>query len=197
MSENMDMTDPGWSDFVLSHLAPGEYVEKKGKKYPNINGLRRLTRKFVGPIISGNVTTREVPSPANDFSATVEYFVTIMSANGEVSFSSVADSNSTNTDAIFRRYPSAMAETRAEGRALRKALQLNVAAIEELSEVANDDSPEFVAATKTDFLVLKKACENRNIDYPDLLKKHNINVEKRVSQSLIRGLTQELNSASK
>jgi hypothetical protein len=139
MAEEITSTSPEWQNYVLSQFSPDELYQGK---HPNVNGLRRVVELVIGPIISGRVNTKDVTyhdSYGGGFRVTAEYEITIMSKTGEVVFSSVADAGPDNTDKIYRRYPAAMAETRAEARALRKALKIQVAASEELSKVAEED----------------------------------------------------------
>lgn len=134
------ITSPEWQDYVMSQFTDEELY--KGK-HPNVNGLRRVTELVLGPIIFGKVNTvnisyQETPITSG-FRATVEYAVGIETENGLLEFSSVADAGPDNADPVYRKFPAALAETRAESRALRKALKLQVAAAEELSAVAESD----------------------------------------------------------
>lgn len=157
--KRISLGSPEWEDYVLSHLTPSEYEEKDGKKYPKTNGLRRVAQLLLGAIISSG-PVQVFPSTAVDGAgrATVVYEVQIEWKNDvreyytedeirnyrpEVrTFRAVADCWHGNTPAMFAVHAVATAETKAEGRALRKALALNLNTAEEMS---NDKDPnEFV-----------------------------------------------------
>lgn len=123
--------DPKWHDAVMTHFTPDE-LDQAG--HPKINGLRRVTSVIIGPIISSGVkrlfpATEEGPGRA---SAIVEVAVAWMHNREDIRvFSSCAGAWLGNTDDEFAVFPEAMAETRAEARALRKILGLNTVTADE------------------------------------------------------------------
>lgn len=151
---------PDWQSYVLAHLLPGEYFEKDNARYPKCAGLRRVAQVLLGDIIESGPTMVFPPEDrANDplfgaGRATVVYEIKIAWKNSPVSyidlsdvspsqcdiriFREVADAWSGNTPELFSMHPSATAATRAEGRALKKALQLNIHTAEEM--ISKDDS---------------------------------------------------------
>lgn len=146
---------PGWQDHVLSLLVVGEYVTKGTAKLPKASGLRRVAQLLLGPIVSSG-PVQVWPSNGPDNNAAVHYAVQFMWTHGMKqtewmsehdlaqldiqtrTFSEVADSNRNNTQAPFDSYTTATASTRAEGRALKKALQLNILTAEESLFVEKD-----------------------------------------------------------
>lgn len=125
-------TDPAWNDYVMSLFTEDELKEEEGKKFPYVHGLRRVSALLFGePIFSG--PTQVFPPTESDLPgrATVVYKVEFE----EFTYAEVADCWLGNTDQVFLPFTSAMASTRAEARALRKALRLKNAAAEELTKV--------------------------------------------------------------
>jgi hypothetical protein len=124
-------TDPGWSDYVMAQFAEKE-LSKDG--HPRINGLRRVATLLVGEIVRSVSSVVTPPTPQNQGTAVVEFEVVLRTREGvDRTFRDVADVWAGNCEPEFARFASAMAATRAEGRALRKALLLDKAAAEELT----------------------------------------------------------------
>jgi hypothetical protein len=122
-----------WNEFVMSKFERHELIDKN----PICAGLRRVAEELLGDIISSGPS--EV-YPSNDPNgpgrATVVYQVVFNWMNsGELrTYSEVADVWHGNTDDLFCAHPVATASTRAEGRALRKALKVRCLAAEELAK---------------------------------------------------------------
>ena len=123
-----NIVSPEWNDFVMSQFEDNELIEGR----PVAAGLRRVAEMMLGEIISSGPS--QVFPPSDDKSigrATVVWRVEF--SNG-TSFSDVADCWEGNTDDTFCVYAVATAATRAEGRALRKALRLRTVAAEEITK---------------------------------------------------------------
>lgn len=119
------MGDPEWSNYVLSLLTDDE----KEKDNPKVDGLRRLAYSLLGSFSSHSIV-EQAPTIDNAGRATV--CVQLVFNDGR-NVSGVADVYRGNTAATYAEHAVATAETRAEGRALRKALMLTkVHAAEEL-----------------------------------------------------------------
>lgn len=142
-----DRTSPDWSDYVLSEFADSEVVIVKGKggielRYPKVHGLRRLANKLVGPILESYPLPAPLPNVADGLVAAYIYYVVLQTPNGNVKYADVGeviydgpDGNFNNIgDKQWAKFPGAIAVTRAEARALRKALGLNVVAWDELDK---------------------------------------------------------------
>lgn len=138
---------PEWNNYVMGLFDEEELIDGK---YPNVNSLRRLAELLLGEItFSGPVKVEQTMDPEHTGKAVVTYQVSIAwklddhyatrhidleSGLPVRTFTSVASSWVGNTDDIFAVFPESIAETRAEGRALRRALRLNVVCADELTK---------------------------------------------------------------
>jgi hypothetical protein len=132
IKETPDYLSHEWDSYVMSQFGPSELMDG----HPNAAGLRRVAELLLGPIIESG-PTQVFPSEGNGPTrATVVYSVVFdWGGTGKTrKYSEVADVWHGNTDALFCGYAVATASTRAEGRALRKALKLKKCSAEELSK---------------------------------------------------------------
>jgi hypothetical protein len=133
-SDTPTIGSPEWNNFVLSHFQPDELYDGN----PICSGLRRVAELLLGDIVESGPSV-VFPPTSNDHHgrATVVYKVVFLwRLDGSYSprtFSEAADVWEGNTDDMFCVHPVATASTRAEGRALRKALKIKGLAAEELS----------------------------------------------------------------
>ena len=175
MSEKpITIHDIEWTDHVLSILSDDEKIGGN----PTTDGLRRIFEKILDcTIISADSQVVQSPSVENERRATVVHTVTYILNNKELtepylthSISGSADVYWGNCDKIYRNHPVAVAETRAEGRALRRALRLRkVVAAEELAkDIDDEDNNNTINDTQINFIDV-------------LAKRLNINVEKFLS----------------
>ena len=121
-----------WDSYVMSQFQNNELIDGN----PICAGLRRVTELVLGDIVSSGPVQ---VFPANDENgpgrATVVFKVVIECFDGKMrEYSEVADVWHGNTDDLFCAHPVATASTRAEGRALRKALKIRCLAAEELAK---------------------------------------------------------------
>ena len=121
------ITAPEWNDYVLQMFTPEEMYNKM----PLCNGLRRVAELLMGRIVFSGPVQVFPPADGNSLGRSTVIWK-IEFADGSV-FCDVADSWEGNTDDTFVAYNTATAATRAEGRALRKALRLRVVAAEEVT----------------------------------------------------------------
>ncbi len=120
-------TDPEWNDYVLGHFSEKELFDGR----PLCAGLRRVCELLLGRIVISRPTQVFPPTAADEIGrATVVWEVVF--EDGSI-FSDVADAWEGNTDDTFCVFNTATAATRAEGRALRKALRLKTVAAEEMT----------------------------------------------------------------
>lgn len=134
-------TDPKWNDYVMSMFAPEELHDGR----PTCFGLRRVAELVLGGILCSRPTQVFPPSSDDKIGrSTVIWEVTFK--NGTC-FSDVADCWEGNTDDAFCVFSTATAATRAEGRALRKALRLRTVAAE---EVTAKDTASITRSNKPD-----------------------------------------------
>lgn len=140
----VNISDIEWTDYVLSELSEDEKI----KGNPTTDGLRRVFEKVMnGIVIQNDSTVVQSPEPSNEKRATVVYSLTWYDNNPDLpesckikTVNGSADVYWGNCDKVYRNHPVAVAETRAEGRALRRAMRLRkVVAAEEISENIEDD----------------------------------------------------------
>jgi len=129
------MTDPAWHDYVMGHFIDEELINGN----PTVDGLRRVTQLLLGPIVKNVSHIVKAPSKEDMYrAATVTVMVTVTRLDlrsFEVTVSGSADVSRDNTDDPYHLHPTATAETKAEGRAYRKHLNLRkVLAAEEASD---------------------------------------------------------------
>jgi hypothetical protein len=167
--------DIEWTDYVLSLLSDDEKISDN----PTTDGLRRIFEIALDCTItesSSNVV--QSPCPENEKRATVVHTISFV-LNNEVykdtvlnfrSVSGAADVYWGNCDKVYRNHPVAVAETRAEGRALRRGLRLRkVVAAEELAKDI-DDHPDANSVNKI---------SSNQINFIDVISKRlDINVNK-------------------
>ena len=133
------MSSPEWSEYVLSQFEPDEMIDGN----PTVDGLMRVTEMVLGAIVETNTEILQIPTKENEGRATATCKVTVY-VGYERSATGSGDAWHKNTDMPYSKFPVAMAETRAEGRALRRLLQLRkVVAAEELSVAANEEEEDY------------------------------------------------------
>ena len=163
--------DIEWTDYVLSLLSDDEKISGN----PTTDGLRRVFETALNCTVL-DATSEVVQSPSRDnenratVTHTLHYYLNDESVGRELknrSVSGAADVYWGNCDKVYRNHPVAVAETRAEGRALRRALKLRkVVAAEELAKDI-EDHPDHDTINKI---------TNNQINFMDVLAKRlNIN----------------------
>jgi hypothetical protein len=166
--------DIEWTDYVLALLSDDEKISGN----PTTDGLRRIFEIALDcTLTESNSEVVQTPDINNEKRATVVHSLTFVLNEGSDdsgtkyrSVSGAADVYWGNCDKIYRNHPVAVAETRAEGRALRRALKLRkVVAAEELAKDI-EDHPDHDTVTKI---------TNNQLNFMDVLaKRMNINIEK-------------------
>jgi len=161
-----------WSDFVLTKFAEDELIEGN----PNVNGLRRVTNELLGEIIK-SVPVTLVPCMGGFACSYEVHIIWNRTPDGQPGFGEyggkvfggVADATENNTDKPYSDYLAAMAETRAEVRALRKALRLKGVAHEEVKtsyreeQTVSWDSGD-AKITAQQLSLIRNKCESLGID---------------------------------
>lgn len=168
--------DLEWTDYVLSLLSEDEKIAGN----PTTDGLRRVFEIALDcTVISAQSSVVQSPSPENEKRATVVHHLTYVlnntpdcSPTKQRVVSGAADVYWGNCDKVYRNHPVAVAETRAEGRALRRALKLRkVVAAEEIAKDI-EDHPDHDTVTKI---------TNNQINFIDVLgKRLDVNIIKLV-----------------
>lgn len=165
--------DIEWTDHVLSFLTDDEKIMGN----PTTDGLRRIFEKVMDcQVLSATSKVVQCPSRENEMRATVEFSLSFKpnccgdALNETRSVTGAADVYWGNCDKVFRNHPVAVAETRAEGRALRRALRLRkVVAAEEISEEIEDH----VDGTSIDKITVNQ------VNFMDILAKRlNVDIKK-------------------
>jgi len=129
-----DPTSPEWHDWVMSMFEDDETFEG----YPVAAGLRRVTELIIGEIVeSVPVNTWSTPPIQGLPGGATQWRVTIrLHHSGEIRvYGDVADCTAMNAEDDYLRFGLATSATRAEARALRKALKLKKCAAEELTNL--------------------------------------------------------------
>lgn len=179
--------DYEWTDYVLSLLKDNEKIDGN----PTTDGLRRIFETVMDcEVISSVSDVLQVPEPNNDRRCTVIHTITFISntknpdeyASTRV-FTGASDSYWGNTDSVFRAHPVAVAETKAEGRALRRAMKLTkvITADEKASETEHfdGDSVDKITVDQLSFINnlasrlninVRSLFDNMNIDHSDIKK---------------------------
>lgn len=145
--ENMDENEnlmpaygsENWNEYVMSKFEDRELIDGN----PICAGLRRVAEEVLGTIVSSRPTqVFPATDPNGPGRATVVFEIVIdwMDSGNYRTFADVADVWHGNTDDLFCAHPVATASTRAEGRALRKALKVKCLAAEELTRKKDVES---------------------------------------------------------
>lgn len=174
--------DLDWTDFVLQQLSEDEKIQGN----PTTDGLRRVFEKVMNcTVIQADSNLVQAPEPSNEKRASVVHSITWYDLNDDVpeackfkTVSGSADVYWGNCDKVYRNHPVAVAETRAEGRALRRAMRLRkVVAAEELSEHIEDDisADNVTKITNNQINFIDVLAKRLDINVIELIKVLNIN----------------------
>jgi hypothetical protein len=152
------MSDAEWSNYVLSLLTDDEKFDGA----PTTDGLRRVAIELLG-IFSYDI---QIHAVTESFAA-----ITMRLEWPERTVVGSAECSTGNSDGAWAVYPLATAETRAEGRALKRALGLKrVLTAEETSKKAklsvsvNDDLRTLGSITDTQITFIDKMCKKYDMD---------------------------------
>lgn len=138
--------DLEWTDHVLALLSDDEKISGN----PTTDGLRRIFEIALNcSVVESTSHVVQSPDVHNEKRATVVHTLAFVlnnqgsdkdGLNSKKIVSGAADVYWGNCDKIYRNHPVAVAETRAEGRALRRALKLRkVVAAEEIAKEIEDN----------------------------------------------------------
>jgi hypothetical protein len=168
-------TDLEWTDYVLGLLSEDEKIAGN----PTTDGLRRIFEIAMNcKVLVSSSSVVQTPDPNNEKRATVVHTIVYhlndtppdASHLNTITVDGAADVYWGNCDKVYRNHPVAVAETRAEGRSLRRALKLRkVVAAEELAKDI-EDNPDNNSVSKI---------SNQQINFIDIMAQRlNINVVK-------------------
>jgi hypothetical protein len=125
--DGVSRTSPDWNNYVMSLFEDDELFEGR----PVCAGLRRVAELVLGPIVSSRPALVFPPLSGDEIGRATVVWEVVFDC-GRL-FSDVADSWEGNTDDAFCAFNTATAATRAEGRALRKALGVRTVTAEEMT----------------------------------------------------------------
>jgi hypothetical protein len=173
--KNLTPNDLEWTDHVLGLLSDDEKISGN----PTTDGLRRIFEIALNcTVVESTSNVVQTPDISNEKRATVVHTISYVLNDGYENssllktraVSGAADVYWGNCDKVFRNHPVAVAETRAEGRALRRGLKLRkVVAAEELAKDI-EDHPDHDTVTKI---------TNNQLNFMDVLAKRlDINMTK-------------------
>lgn len=201
-SDMPSMLSPEWHDYAMDLFHETEMVDG----HPLVAGLRRVAEVVLGPIVFSG-PTQVFPVQREDHHGRATVVFTVEFANG-MKYAEVADSWEGNTDDMFCAFAVAIASTRAEARALRKALKIKGVAAEELTKKDTAKIVRDISTTKTasegeyndqsrmsdaqyNFIDVK--CKQLNINGQKLFKNFNVDSGRKVSKKIASDLIDALN----
>lgn len=169
-----------WQDYIMAQFREDELVDG----CPKCNGMRRIAQLVLGDIISSKpvqifVVGHEPRTVTVAYEIvfdwklnTVVDYGNIMNMSSDTRvFGGLADCTEEKT--VYGRHPAATAESKAEARALRKALALNVVTAEEKLTGADEEMPrakDSAQITKALAGVLKAKMSALKLDADTTLK---------------------------
>lgn len=196
------MLSPEWHEYAMTLFNPDELVDG----HPLVAGLRRVSELVLGQIMFSG-PTQVFPVQRDDHHGRATVVFTVRFSNGS-EYSEVADSWEGNTDDAFCAYAVAIASTRAEARALRKALKIKGVAAEELTKKDTAKIVRQISASKAttdgdyddqsrmsdaqyNFIDIK--CKQLNINGEKLFGIFGANHKKKVSKKVASEIIDRLN----
>jgi len=203
LNDAPDMLSSEWHDYAMSLFEEDELMNG----HPLVTGLRRVSELVLGQIMYSG-PTQVFPVTRDDHHGRATVVFTVRFANGS-EYSEVADAWEGNTDDMFCAYAVAIASTRAEARALRKALKIKGVAAEELtkkdtakivrdiSKQTNSTSGDYddqgrMSDAQSNFIDIK--CKQLNVDGGRLLKEvFNVDQNRKVSKKVASDIIDRLN----
>lgn len=202
MSDRPSMLSPEWHEYAMGLFVESELVDG----HPLVAGLRRVAELVLGPIMYSG-PTQVFPVQRDDHHGRATVVFTVEFENG-MRYAEVADSWEGNTDDTFCAYAVAIASTRAEARALRKALKIKGVAAEELtkkdtakivrqiSSVKDSSGGEYddqdrMSDAQYNFIDVK--CKQLNINGEKLFTLFNVDSGKKVSKKIASDIIDSLN----
>jgi hypothetical protein len=202
LSDAPSMLSPEWHDYAMTLFNQSELVDG----HPLVAGLRRVAELVLGTITFSG-PTQVFPVQRDDHHGRATVVFSVEFANG-IRYSEVADSWEGNTDDMFCAFAVAIASTRAEARALRKALKIKGVAAEELTKKDTAKIVRDISSTKAssegeyddqsrmsdaqhNFIDVK--CKQLNISGKQLFKEFNVDSGKKISKKVASDIIDRLN----
>ncbi|NBP13693.1 hypothetical protein EBU95_04730 [bacterium] len=202
MTDVPSMLSAEWHDYAMTLFHESEMIDG----HPLVAGLRRVSELVLGPIVFSG-PTQVFPVQREDHHGRATVVFTVEFANG-MKYAEVADSWEGNTDDTFCAFAVAIASTRAEARALRKALKIKGVAAEELTKKDTAKIVRDISNTKVssegeyneqsrmsdaqgNFIDVK--CKQLNINGTELLKTFNVDTHKKITKKVASDIIDTLN----
>lgn len=201
-SDIPSMLSAEWHDYAMTLFHESELIDG----HPLVAGLRRVAEVVLGPIVFSG-PTQVFPVQREDHHGRATVVFTVEFANG-MRYAEVADSWEGNTDDMFCAFAVAIASTRAEARALRKALKIKGVAAEELTKKDTAKIVRDISTTKSasegeyddqsrmsdaqyNFIDVK--CKQLNIDGKKLFTEFKVDSGRKVSKKVASDIIDRLN----
>jgi hypothetical protein len=191
-SRPMGPHDPKWVEFILDKLEAREMIDGA----PTTDGLRRVTEDVFGQIIGSETEILEIPSTnlKETIRCTAKHTLTIMrydsmgatrsntglsffnsgTPSGTIKVSACVDVLAENLPSPYNKHLVATACTRAEGKALRRALKIRIITAEEQqnsTEVVDEVEQQSDTITDQQLLAINALCKKLNISMKKLVQR--------------------------
>lgn len=154
--------DPEWSEHLLDQLSDTELINGA----PTVDGLRRITQKCFGEIVESTSEIIETPTSQNNQRCVIKHTLGIEKYGGIgiIKVDGCVDVLYHKTPYPFKDHLVATADTRAEGKALRRALKIRVVTAEELQ---NEDESDTISSDELindqQMLAINQLCKRLDI----------------------------------
>jgi len=158
-----------WADFILDQLFDSELVMGS----PTTDGLRRVTDLEFGEILESETEILELPNRNANAKATAKHTLVIRKylTDSVIRVSACVDVLCDKLPSPFNQHLVSTACTRAEGKALRRALKIRVQTAEELSNSEDiEDTTGNDAMNDQQIIAIKVLCKRNNVDLVKFLK---------------------------
>lgn len=165
-----------WSEHLLDQLSDHELINGA----PTVDGLRRICEKCFGEIIESKSEIIETPTRQNN-RCTLKHSLTIYkySTSRNIKVEGCVDVLYEKTPHPFKDHLVATADTRAEGKALRRALKIRVITAEELQNEEYDESASSdEAINDQQILAINQLCKRIGVSVVALAKSRNEKAKK-------------------
>lgn len=160
-------SDPKWVDFVIDQLTDNELVNGA----PTTDGLRRVCEAYYGEIIASNSSPVDVLC-TNTGRCAVNHTLNILKyeTGSEIMVSACVDVLHNKLPAPFNEHMLATACTRAEGKALRRAMKIKVHTSEELNNEDPEDASSGEPLNDQQISAIKVMSKRNNVDLEGFCK---------------------------
>lgn len=162
------MEDFGWQEYVFSLMDASEFTEG----YPNVDGLRRMALKLLG-IYDLELRKWDTKEGSGAVVKLTFYKHPLGPQDASVVIEGAAHCDGQNTKKFGQHYV-AIADTRAEVRALRRALRIRKVAAEEMDDKHETEAgfvdPSTEKVNDAQLNVLNLHCQRMNINVEKLVE---------------------------